>query len=340
MLAIDFTKVEPASDGRENVLTMTDVFSKFAIAVPTRNQEAITVAKTLVKEWFQKYGVPGRIHSDQGRDFEANLIKELGKIYKIKKSHTTLYHPQGNGQCERFNRTLFDLLRTLSPEQKLKWPEHLPSLLLAYNATPHSSTGFSPFYLLFGQEPRLPIDDLLGVTAPSAVGTLDWVRQHRSRLQQAYSKAYDKLLVAAANREKFTDVRAQDHALAIGDVVYLRNRVPGRAKLQDRWRPEIYVVTSRPYPTSPVYTVCPQDGGPERVMNRKDLLPATPHAPSPGGKGASRGNTNSVAQRTDNSPELVYGAQDRPVVTQPPSPRHSTRSNLGIPPCRYGHAMV
>ncbi|KAI2647670.1 Protein NYNRIN [Labeo rohita] len=71
ILAIDFTTLEPSSDGRENVLIMTDVFSKYTLAVPTRDQRAITVASVLVQEWFYKLGVPARIHSDQGRNFES-----------------------------------------------------------------------------------------------------------------------------------------------------------------------------------------------------------------------------------------------------------------------------
>ena len=83
ILAIDFTQLEKSSDGRENVLVMTDVFSKFTQAVPCRDQKSSTVAKALIREWFQKYGVPRRIHSDQGRNFESQLVKDLCAEYTV-----------------------------------------------------------------------------------------------------------------------------------------------------------------------------------------------------------------------------------------------------------------
>ena len=114
--------LERDSDGHENVLVVTDVFSKFTQAYPDSDQKAHTVAHLLTERWFYLYGILKRIHSDQGRCFEGQLLRNLCKLYGVEKSRTTPYHPAGNGQCERFNRTLHNLLRTLPPERKRKWP--------------------------------------------------------------------------------------------------------------------------------------------------------------------------------------------------------------------------
>lgn len=160
ILAIAYT--EPSRNGLENVLVMTDVFSKYMLAVPSQDQRASTVVQVLVAEWFFRFGVPARIHSDQGRNFESLLIQQLCVLYGVEKSRTTTYHPAGNGQCERFNQTLHNLLRTLPVSRKHDWHSCMPQVLYAYNTTPHQSTGESPFFLMFGQEPRLPIDFFAG----------------------------------------------------------------------------------------------------------------------------------------------------------------------------------
>ena len=90
----------------------------------------------------------------------------------------------GHAQCERFNSTMQGRLRSLSPEQKLHWPALLPELVQTYNSTLHSSTGFSPHFPLFGEEPQLPVDALLGNTkSSSTAGYVDWARTHRNRLR-------------------------------------------------------------------------------------------------------------------------------------------------------------
>ena len=277
LLAIDFTMLEKASDGRENVLVMTDVFSKFTVAIPTKDQKATTIAKVLTQEWFYRYGVPSRIHSDQGRHFESEVVRALCAVYGIKKSRTTPYHPEGNAQCERFNRTMHDLLRSLPPEKKRQWPRHLQELIFAYNSTPHSATGFSPYFLMFGQEPRLPVDELLdgdGPTVPVGRETNDWVEEHKQRLDAAFELAGQRLAKAAGIRKDRHDRKGNDAPLEPGDRVFLRNRgVLGRNKIQDRWVAIPYRVEERMSPDSPLYRVQRVDGlGQPRIVHRSAIL--------------------------------------------------------------------
>ena len=163
LLCLDFTKIDPFRTGKENVLVMTDAFSKFSIAITTPNQRALTVAKALVDKWFHVYGIPNRIHSDQGKSFDNEIIRSLCKLYGVRQSLMCPYNPRGNAQCKRFNCTMFGLLRTLSKDQKADWPLHLPSLVFAYNATPHSTTGFQPYQLMFGRKAPAPCDAWLGL---------------------------------------------------------------------------------------------------------------------------------------------------------------------------------
>ena len=80
LVCLDFTKVDPSKGGKENVLVMTDAFTKFSVAVTSNNQQALTVAKALVERWFHVYGIPSHIHSDQGKSFDNKIIDALCKM--------------------------------------------------------------------------------------------------------------------------------------------------------------------------------------------------------------------------------------------------------------------
>lgn len=276
ILAIDFTLLEPSQNGIENVLVMTDVFSKYTLAVPTRDQRASTVAQVLVSEWFYKFGVPARVHSDQGRNFESSLIQQLCVLYGIVKSRTTPYHPAGNGQCERFNRTLHNLLRALPVSRKRDWHCCLPQVLYAYNTTPHQSTGESPFYLMFGQEPRLPVDFLLGrVSEPVGGEVNEWIQEHQTRLQLAFEGARERIRLAAERRGKNHDRHVREAPLEVGQLVWLRDHsARGRHKIQDLWGPVVYRVVRAPQEGGSVYTIAPtSDQTKVRQVHRTQLKP-------------------------------------------------------------------
>ena len=98
------------------------------------------------------------ILTDQGKSFENNLFRELCSLAKVKKLHTSPYHPETNGQCERFNAILISILGTLPSHAKKNWQEWITTLTHAYNCTVSPIAGFSPHFLMFGRNLKLPLD--------------------------------------------------------------------------------------------------------------------------------------------------------------------------------------
>ena len=113
LVHMDFLSIEPAKGNIENVLVITDHFTRYAQAYPSKTQTAQATAKMLWENFIRHYGFPEKFLSDQGRNFESELISELCKLAQVEKVHTTPYHPMTNGQCERFNSTLCNMLGTL-----------------------------------------------------------------------------------------------------------------------------------------------------------------------------------------------------------------------------------
>lgn len=276
LVCIDFLSLEPDTKGIANILVITDHFTRYAQAFPTKDQRAVTVAKVLVEKFFVHYGLPSRIHSDQGRDFECRLIRELLGMLGIRKSRTTPYHPQGDPQPERFNRTLLSMLGTLDPANKSKWSQYIPQLVHAYNCTKNEATGYSPYRLLFGREARLPIDVCFG-TSPSnqkGVNHLQYVERMKKDLQQAYQLAAETSLKVHQRNKRLYDQRVKPQTLERGDRVLIRNLAcTGKHKLQNRWNSLPYVVIEK-FKDLPVYKLEPERGmGGIRTLHRDHLLP-------------------------------------------------------------------
>ena len=133
-----------------------DHFSRFVQAYPTRNNCGRTAADKNFNEFILKFGFPKRLHHNRGKEFENNLFKRLHELSGVKASRTTPYLPQGDEQVERMNWTILNMLKTLP--DIYKFTNLLGKLTFAYNCTRNDSTTFSPFKLLFGCSPRLPID--------------------------------------------------------------------------------------------------------------------------------------------------------------------------------------
>nr|KAG5705225.1 hypothetical protein BaRGS_011251 [Batillaria attramentaria] len=242
LVCTDFLTLETSKGGFQHVLVITDHFTRYALAVPTRNMSAKTTADVLFNQFVVHYGMPKRLHSDQGANFEGRIIRELCQLMECQKSRTTPYHPMGNGMCERFNRTLLDMLGTLAPHQKHDWKSHIATLVHAYNCTRHESTGFSPFSLMFGRDPRLPVDLVfgLGQTADS-VPLSKYVENLRSRLRSSYELATAAADKARAQQKKGYDRKTRGAGIEVGDRVLVKIVVfDGKHKIADKWEEDVY----------------------------------------------------------------------------------------------------
>ena len=127
------------------------------------DQEALPVAQKLYTDYISKHGAPLTLHSDKGKQFENKVVKELNQTFGIRKTRTSPYHPQSDGQVERFNRTVKNMVAKHMSNSGHQWDDQIQQLALAYNTSVHTSTGFTPFFLTHGREARLPID---GMYAP------------------------------------------------------------------------------------------------------------------------------------------------------------------------------
>ena len=249
MVSIDFCHLDKAKGGYEYVLIVCDHFTRFVQAYGTKSKSAKAAATKLFNEFVLQFGFPKRIHHDRGKEFNNNLFKELHRLGGISISNTTPYHPMGNGQLERMNRTFINMLKSLSKDQKRDWKNHLPMLSFAYNSTINKATGFSPFYLMFGRSSRLPID-LIFETNCDPLPNLcheDFVKKWKSTMQEAYKLASEKSNQQGIYNKQHYDQHVSGKDINVGDKVLLRNLTDrgGTGKLRSFFEDKIYTGVER-----------------------------------------------------------------------------------------------
>lgn len=181
----------------------------------------------------------------------------------------------GNGMCERFNRTLLNMLGTLEQHQKANWKDYVLPIVHAYNCTRHESTGVSPYFLMFGRNPRLPIDLAFGLHKDQRLPATQYVKDLRERLARAYELAADASKQSQANQKEYYDLRCRGASIQKGDRVLVKIVAhEGTHKLADTWEDSPYIVLDQTNDSIPVYTVIREDGqGRPKKIHRNLLLP-------------------------------------------------------------------
>jgi len=355
-IAIDFTgPLDTTTRGNKWILVITDHFTRWCDGIALPDATAKTVADALVSRVFNNFGLPESIHSDQGKQFESELIHEVCQQLNIDKSRTSPYRPSANGVCERINRTLADSLRamlTMKEYDTTDWDLILPNIMQTLRATPHKITGETANFLMLGREVRLPTHVTHDVTLDNQTATSEYAQGLIARMRLAHD--------LLRNRQRLTRVEDSEEPPLFkeGDSVWLRSyhRKKGKcAKLELKFVGPYVVVEALPYHTyrlrrndretvqhegriklhfqsdRPSGQILPRDGPREPVAIHK---PRPAPRPAPRGRWGFEPAENwplSIPERSwipaaPKKPISEWETPAGPTITFPPSPENRNNS--------------
>ena len=214
-VGIDLLGPLPVTDeGYRWLLTIVDQFSRWPMAIPLRGKTTGEIARALHDHLITQHGPPVTILSDRGRELISKAMQYLCRSWGVRRVVTGGYNPTGNAFCERFHRYLNCAITTLKPgsAENPEWDRLVPAVLFSYRCSINDATGFSPYYLLHGKEPRLPEELLFSVSEEKLEYIADYVDTMQSNLRSAFLLARKQQFAAAiGNRERLPEKSKPSH---------------------------------------------------------------------------------------------------------------------------------
>ena len=210
-------------------------FTKYLIAVPIRDKTAITVARVLVKYVYLQYGAVDILVSDNGGEFANEISHQLNHVLGIQGIRITAYRASSNGVCERVHRSIHSVFaKTIAANQR-NWCEMVPYVAYAYNIATHSSTTYSPFYLMFGREAKTNLNNLLEIPDDEREATPEsYAKEVTHNMAQAYDIVCKELNCKFERAKQRYDARVKPVQFKVGQFVwfYCPRKRPG---LNPKW---------------------------------------------------------------------------------------------------------
>jgi len=217
-IAMDFiTKLPKTRSGRDMIWVIVDRLTKSAHFLAIRETDKFdTLARLYIKEVISKHGVPISIISDRDARFKSNFWEAFQRAMGTRLDMSTAFHPQTDGQTERTNQTLEDMLRACAIDFGGSWEDHLPLVEFSYNNSYHAAIQMAPFRALYGKVCRSP---------------LAWAEIGESQLigpeivvetTKVISQIKEKLQLARERQKKYADVRRRPLEFEVGDFVLLK----------------------------------------------------------------------------------------------------------------------
>ena len=212
--------------GNKYILTVTDHFTRWTEIFAVPDQTAETCASVILNEVIARFGCPYEIHSDQGRNYESKIFKELCKMLEVRKTRTTARNPQGNGMSEVYNKTLIKMIKSYLKNEQSNWDVNLGCLAGAYRATQHESTGLTPNMLMLGREVKMPVElkygNLTGNIEETENNLSEYAIKLRERLAASHTLARKYLSKTAKRQKDNYDHKINTNTYKPGDLVWCK----------------------------------------------------------------------------------------------------------------------
>ncbi|KAH7719738.1 hypothetical protein AAVH_12773 [Aphelenchoides avenae] len=227
---IDILKLPRTTRGNGYVLACQDAFTKWLVTSAMPDQAAPTVAQAFIDDVLTKFGTPHTVVSDQGKQFTGTVFQELSRLFGFRHKTTTTYNPQSNGQIERQNRTLTNMLGSFAERSGKDWDRYLSLVTSAFNNSVQETTKQTPFYMNFAREVRLPLDIALSTPPPRVHSDVSvFLDQTQSALKSAWEIASSEIVKAQDKQKRQADQhnRAAERPIQPQDLVlYYRTQPP------------------------------------------------------------------------------------------------------------------
>ena len=239
----------PTQRGNKHLVVVTDQYSRYVIAWPSRDVSAKTIAAQFYQKVICIYGAPKRLVSDNGAAFVGHIFKDLCSQFEIKQCFSTSYHPQAQGSVERANRSLINLLRNFVSSKQHDWDTFIAPLTFALNTSDNAPLGYSSYMLVFGKPPLLPSELHLIEPSSSNVTVQDHLTDILQTQAECHKYAMTHLQHEQDKMKQRYDANIRTANLKIGDIVYVyqsRLRVRNtKKKLQRSFHGPFIIVNFR-----------------------------------------------------------------------------------------------
>ena len=209
-----------SAGGHVYLLTGICCFTKYLVVVPLRDKTALTVANALLKHVYLIYGACELQVHDNGSEFVNSILQHLSRMMGIQDLRSTAYRPVANAAIERTHRTINAVFAKTIKEHQRDWHEQAKYVCFAYNTAKHSSTTFSPFYLVFLREPRVGIDLFLDKSEPAYQDSDEYAETVRERMQKAYRIVSDHLKATFDRAKRRYDQRVREVRFKLNSYVW------------------------------------------------------------------------------------------------------------------------